>query len=290
MENGTIIIPPYAYKILGLKHAELLVYGVIYGFTIGSKGRFFGSLKTLSEMTGLNRCYIREVLQKLTNKGYLKKYTISVMRVEYECTPKDEIVTPEKQETPKKRKITAKKSQGNTNPLPEKENQSDGKIDGLQDDFQLESESVSQPENEKPQKTANLPQNRQPESEVLTPIAIVWQAYKQAYYERYAAYPLQNAKVMGQIKQFVAQVGQDNAAAIAVFFVSHNNSWYVQKKHDIGTLLMNAQAVAVDWQKGTQTTRQAAQWEEQHATAMGAAEEAKRIIRQMHEQRQQKTV
>ena len=183
----------------------------------------------------------------------------------------------------KKRKITAKKSQVNTNPLPEKENQSDGKIDGLQDDFQLESETVLQPENEKPQKTANLPQNRQPECEVLTPIAMVWQAYKQAYYERYQAYPLRNAKVMGQIKQFIAQVGQDHAAAIAVFFVSHNNSWYVQKKHDIGTLLMNAQAVAVDWQKGTQTTRLAAQWEEQHAAAMGAAEEAKRIIRQMHE-------
>ena len=132
-------------------------------------------------------------------------------------------------------------------------------------------------------KKPKTPKIRQPESEVLTPIAIVWQAYKQAYYERYAAYPLQNAKVMGQIKQFIAQVGQDHAAAIAVFFVSHNNSWYVQKKHDIGTLLMNAQAVAVDWQKGTQTTRLAAQWEEQHAAAKGAAEEAKRIIRQMHE-------
>ena len=273
---------------LQLKCVETAVYAIIYGFT-EKTGNFSGSLDYLANMAGLEKSTIFKTVKKLVEKGFIQKKNIiknGKMYCIYATVPLNELTLPEKQETPKKRKITAKKTQGNTNPLPEKENQSDGKIDGLQDDFQLESESVSQPETEKPQKTANLPQNRQPKSEVLTPIAMVWQAYKQAYYERYAAYPLQNAKVMGQIKQFIAQVGQDHAAAIAVFFVSHNHSWYVQKKHDIGTLLMNAQAVAVDWQKGTQTTRQAAQWEEQHATAMGAAEEAKRLIRQRHEQMQ----
>lgn len=290
MEQGTIIIPPFAYKVLGLKHAELLVYGVVYGFTIGKKGRFFGNGRFISEITGLTVETVYRTLKSLTDKGYIKKTVIDTMKNEYFCVKCDELTLPEKQEKPK-RKTKQKTAAKPSKIITDCETQADlyqciGNTEKPQknaenSDFQLSGEIVDK-------KTKPSP-IRQPESEVLTPIQMVWQAYKQAYHERYAAYPLQNAKVMGQIKQFIALVGQDHAAAIAVFFVSHNNSWYVQKKHDIGTLLINAQAVAVDWQKGTQTTRQAAQWEEQHAAALSAAEEAKRIIRQRHEQRQ-KTV
>ena len=288
MENGTIVIPPYVYKVLGLENAAAMVYGIIYGFTIGKQGKFYGNLRFISEITGLSRETVCRILKKLTEKGYIKKTVVDTLRNEYQCVPYKELIEngliTEKQSDKTKRKTAARPSKIITD-CEKQDNlyQGIGDTEKPQEnaensDFQLSSEIVE----EKPKP----PKIRQPESEVLTPIAMVWQAYKQAYYERYAAYPLQNAKVMGQIKQFIAQVGQDNAAAIAVFFVSHNNSWYVQKKHDIGTLLMNAQAVAVDWQKVTQTTRQAAQWEEQHAAAMGAAEEAKRIIRQRHEQKQ----
>lgn len=291
MENGTIIIPPFAYSVLGLKHAELLIYGVIYGFTIGGKGRFFGSLKTLSEMTGLNRCYIREVLQKLTDKGYLKKYTISAMRVEYECTPKDDIVTPEKQEKPTrktKQKAADKPSkiiidcetvENVSNPITDDKNtvKTQENANKPPDDFSLSGE--------KP----NPPKIRQPEGEVLTPVQMVWQAYKQAYIQRYGIEPLRNAKIFGQIKNFIAMVGEKDAPHIAAYYVGHNRAYYVQKAHDIGTLLMNAQVITKDYFTGYQTTGITAKWVEETETARSAAEQAKILIRQSYLKKQQKT-
>ena len=99
------------------------------------------------------------------------------------------------------------------------------------------------------------PKIRQPESEVLTPVQITWQAYKNAYLAKYGVEPVRSKKIFGQIKNFVDTVGQDNAPKIVDFYVLNcNNSWYIQKGHDIGTLLTNVQAISRDWQRGMVTT------------------------------------
>ena len=146
MENGTIIIPPFAFKVLGLRNADAIVYGVIYGFTIGKQGKFYGNLRFISEITGFERETICRILKKLTEKGFIKKTVIDTFKNEYQCVPYDELVengiirqpetvsTPEK---PKKQRKTAKTAVDDTNPLPEKENQSMSKIDALQGDFEL---------------------------------------------------------------------------------------------------------------------------------------------------------
>lgn len=259
MENGTIVIPPYAYKVLGLKHAELIVYGVIYGFTIGKKGRFFGNGKFITEITGFAVETVYRAFKSLTDKGYIKKTVVDTMKNEYHCVPYDELVAnglitlPEKQEKPKrktKQKTAAKPSnltvdcetqgdlyQGIDDTKKPQENAKNG-------DFQLSGDIVD----EKPKPPLQ-------KSEVLTPVQITWQAYKNAYLTKYGVEPVRSKKIFGQIKNFVDTVGQDNAPKIVDFYVLNcNNSWYIQKGHDIGTLLTNVQAISRDWQRGMVTT------------------------------------
>lgn len=259
MENGTIVIPPYVYKVLGLENAAAMVYGIIYGFTIGKQGKFYGNLRFISEITGLQRTYVCNILKKLTDKGYIKKTVVDTMKNEYHCVPYDELVAnglitlPEKQEKPK-RKTKQKTADKPSKIITDCETQGDlyqgiGDTEKPQENaenggFQLSGEIVDKKPKPPPQK-----------SEVLTPVQITWQAYKNAYLTKYGVEPVRSKKIFGQIKNFVDTVGQDNAPKIVDFYVLNcNNSWYIQKGHDIGTLLTNVQAISRDWQRGMVTT------------------------------------
>ena len=265
---------------LGLKGSELYVYAVISGFTKSKQGKFSGSLKNLEDYTGFDKRQCFNAVNSLVEKGLLIKISIAggLRKCEYIALQPETVSTPEK---PKKQRKTAKKAVDDTNPLPEKENQSMSKIDALQGNLDLSGETTLQPE--------NLPQTSQPENEVLTPVQMVWQAYKQAYIQRYGIEPLRNAKIFGQIKNFIAMVGEKDAPHIAAYYVGHNRAYYVQKAHDIGTLLMNAQVITKDYFTGSQTTGITAKWAEETETARSAAEQAKMLIRQSHFEKQQKT-
>ena len=91
MEAGTIIIPPYVYKRLHLENAAAIVYGIIYGFSYKQGGKFFGSLKYISDLTGLQRTYVCNILKTLVEKGYIKKTVISATRIEYTIVPIEEL-------------------------------------------------------------------------------------------------------------------------------------------------------------------------------------------------------
>lgn len=292
MENGTIVIPPYVYKVLGLENAAAMVYGIIYGFTIGKQGKFYGNLRFISEITGLQRTYVCNILKKLTDKGYIKKTVVDTMKNEYHCVPYDELVAnglitlPEKQEKPKRK--TKQKTAAKPSNLPtDCETQGDlyqgiGDTEKPQEnaengDFQLSGEIVDE-----------KPKIRQPESEVLDREKQLrlktWEFYKQAYLERYGIEPVRNARVNRNILDFVKQVGA-NAPQMIYFFVFHNNSWYVQKGHDTGTLLSNVQAIARDWAKGYQTTQTYAKQGESVATAQMAAQGAIELLNSIREEK-----
>ena len=82
----------------------------------------------------------------------------------------------------------------------------------------------------------------------------VWAAYRQAYLDRYGVEPLRNAKVNGQIAQFVRMVGAREAVHLAAFYVAHNGGFFVQRRHDFGLLLQSAQQIRTDWLRGEQMT------------------------------------
>lgn len=90
-----------------------------------------------------------------------------------------------------------------------------------------------------------------------------WEAYSQAYISRYGVEPVRNAKVNGQIANIVKSVGAEQAPALAAYFVSHNDFFFVQRRHDIGLLQSNLQKVVTDMRIGKQMTAQQARQIEQ---------------------------
>jgi len=58
---------------LGLKGNELLIYAIIYSFTCGDKGLFYGTQEFLSAASGISVSSIKRKLLSLLNKGYIEK-------------------------------------------------------------------------------------------------------------------------------------------------------------------------------------------------------------------------
>jgi hypothetical protein len=103
---------------------------------------------------------------------------------------------------------------------------------------------------------AQLPKRKSKAAEDATAPTgkLVWDSYASAFRIRYKTDPVRNAKVNGQIAQFVARVGVD-APSIAQFFVLQCGSqWYVQRMHSIDMLLRDAETVAVAWKRGRGVT------------------------------------
>lgn len=89
-----------------------------------------------------------------------------------------------------------------------------------------------------------------------------WNAYAKAYRNRYGVLPESNAKVRGQIAQFVKYVGAEKAPKLAEYYVWHNDNWFVKCRHDLGNLLKFYQQIATDYSRNEQMTAQKARQEE----------------------------
>ena len=85
-----------------------------------------------------------------------------------------------------------------------------------------------------------------------------WNAYAKAYRDRYGILPVSNQKTRGQVASFVKLVGKEKAPLLAEYYLSHNNHWFVQIRHEFGGLLKSYQQIATDYAIGQQATRQAA--------------------------------
>lgn len=95
--------------------------------------------------------------------------------------------------------------------------------------------------------------------------AIVWQAFQAAYQERYGTDHPRNAKVNGQMVQFIGRIGLDEAPHVAAYYVHHPNAYYVQKRHMVGLMLQDAEALRTDWKTGKRSTRRGASEEDRLA-------------------------
>lgn len=67
----------------------------------------------------------------------------------------------------------------------------------------------------------------------------VWAQYGSAYRARYGVDPLQDGKARRQVADLVRSLGAQ-APAVAAWYVGHGGRWYVEKGHDIGSLLADA--------------------------------------------------
>lgn len=110
---------------------------------------------------------------------------------------------------------------------------------------------------EQPAKQARTAPRKKREGEEAK-TARVWDAYSEAYYARYGAYPVRNRKVNGQLADFLRRVPEQEAPGIAAFYVRHNKAFYVGKLHAVDYLLKDAEALRTQWVKGAAITETAA--------------------------------
>lgn len=102
-----------------------------------------------------------------------------------------------------------------------------------------------------------IPDKRQlpatPAGAAVPPTRAVWQAYSEAYQERYKQPPVRNAAVNGVLAQLVSRLGAE-APDVARFYLSHNKTYYVSSSHSVQALLKDAEGLRTQWATGRQVT------------------------------------
>lgn len=99
--NSYIVVLPWMMTALGLSANSLLCYALIYGYSQGGNGGFWGSRSDLAEALNISRRAATDVLDRLEAAGHLKKQNIVIDGVQ-RCLYRA-VVPEETSERPKKR-------------------------------------------------------------------------------------------------------------------------------------------------------------------------------------------
>lgn len=94
------------------------------------------------------------------------------------------------------------------------------------------------------------------------PTRKTWEAYANAYAQKYGVLPTPNARVNGQLAQLVKDMGAADAPKIAEFYLTRNTSFYVTQHHPIGLLLRDAQGLRVEMLTGATVNAETAKNDE----------------------------
>jgi len=92
------------------------------------------------------------------------------------------------------------------------------------------------------------------ETELQAACRETWASYSGAYFEKYQTEPVRNAKVNGQVKQFVQRIGFIESPDVAAYYITHPDGFYVRKMHDFGLLLADAEKLRTEWATGRKVT------------------------------------
>lgn len=109
----------------------------------------------------------------------------------------------------------------------------------------------------------------------------IWIAYATAYRERYGIDPVRNAKVNAQLKSLRERLGNDEAAEVAAFYLTHNKPAYVASSHSVDFLLKDCSGLRTEWKTGRMAPRQksktAAFMEQIHSSSQVIDGDAERV-------------
>lgn len=84
--------------------------------------------------------------------------------------------------------------------------------------------------------------------------AKTWEAYSQAYLDRYHVLPPRNMKVNSGLCQLVKDVGAEQAPIVAKFYLSHPGRFYVENLHPVNLLVRDSQKLLTEYKTGTVMT------------------------------------
>ncbi|BCG26478.1 hypothetical protein TUM18999_46690 [Pseudomonas tohonis] len=108
----------------------------------------------------------------------------------------------------------------------------------------------------------------------------IWNAYAMAYFDRYGAKPVRNAKVNAQVPALLKRLGAEEAPAVAAYFVGINDAYLIRSYHEFGQLLAKAEAYRTAWATQTQVTGRTAQQAEKTQANLSAAQAALQVQRE----------
>ena len=103
-----------------------------------------------------------------------------------------------------------------------------------------------------------------------------WEAYEGAYLDRYKVGPVRNATVNGQMARFVKRLGEEVSPEVAVFYLTHNKSYYVTAQHPVGAMLKDAESLHTQWKTNRQITSADGRQAEKSAGFLSQMERIKR--------------
>lgn len=88
----------------------------------------------------------------------------------------------------------------------------------------------------------------------------VWEAFKTAYSARYKARdglplePIRNREVNVACCQLIEKLGVELATQVVIFYVAHNDQFYVRSGHDLRIAVSNAQKLSTELRSGRTVT------------------------------------
>lgn len=83
--------------------------------------------------------------------------------------------------------------------------------------------------------------------------APVWEAYRQAYLERYGVDPIRNATINGQLAHLVRRLGEQESPEVARYYLGLETPLYHREGHSVGMLLKHAEHLRTLWARGHQS-------------------------------------
>ena len=83
----------------------------------------------------------------------------------------------------------------------------------------------------------------------------VWEAYSDGFKRRYGTAPKRNAKQSSLACQLRERLGASDAADVAYYYPSTNNSYHAARGHTLALLVADAEKVWTEWRTGRQITQ-----------------------------------
>lgn len=133
-----------------------------------------------------------------------------------------------------------------------------------------------------PKKARTAPKNEEDEN-LQAACRETWKSYSTAFFERYGAEPIRNAKVNACIKNFVKRLGYYESPHVAAHFVKNNSSWYVTKGHAVTSLLDDAEKLRTEWATGNTMTGTRAKQIDKSQANFSVVGEAMKILEGMND-------
>lgn len=122
-----------------------------------------------------------------------------------------------------------------------------------------------------------LPSQSRPKEKSLG--AKIFESYSEAFRNRYGVDPVRNQKVNKNCSDIGSRLGEDGIA-VAKFFISHNDSFYLRTQHPIGIFLRDAESLHTQWQRGRAVTGADVRNFEKHQSIISAGEEAAKLFQE----------